>query len=150
MEKEVRQRERHQEAFRRERKRAVAHLERDIAADERVDSLRAQDREFIPRLCYQCLKCGIVQGWFTRRGSEHSVLCRLYRAARMMCDRNTLDTQRQHVRSKSRLDDFGGIDALLAEMREALVKETPDGAENLQAGGDGCVVQRKNQCTTLP
>src|SRR3954452_22496495 len=77
MEKEVRQRERHQEAFRREWKRALARLERDIAADERVDSLRGQGREFIPRLRYQCLECGIVQVWFARLGNEHSVLCRL-------------------------------------------------------------------------
>ena len=42
VEKEVRQRERHQEAFRRERKRAVAELKDDIAADERVDSLWRQ------------------------------------------------------------------------------------------------------------
>ena len=42
VEKEVRQRERHQEAFRRERKRAVAKLEGEVAADERVDSLWRQ------------------------------------------------------------------------------------------------------------
>jgi len=42
MEKEVRQLERHQEAFRRERKRAITELEGDIAADERVDSLWRQ------------------------------------------------------------------------------------------------------------
>src|ERR1700687_2922534 len=43
MEKEVRQRERHQEAFRRERKRALAELEGDIAANEYVDGLWRQD-----------------------------------------------------------------------------------------------------------
>src|SRR6476660_7056806 len=68
----------------------------------------------------------------------------------MMCYRDNLETQRQHVRRKSRLDDFGGIDALLAEMREALVKEAADGAENLQVVGDGCVVERKGHGVTLP
>ena len=42
MEKEVRQRERHQEAFRRERNRAVAELKADIATDERVDGVWRQ------------------------------------------------------------------------------------------------------------
>ena len=42
MEKEVRQRERHQKAFRRERKRAVAELEGDVAADKRIDGLWRQ------------------------------------------------------------------------------------------------------------
>ncbi len=68
----------------------------------------------------------------------------------MMCDRDNLETQRQHVRRKSRLDDFGGIDALLAEMREALVKEAADGTENLQVVGDGCVVELKGHGVTLP
>ena len=42
MEKEVRQREGHQEAFRRERNRALADFEDHIAADERVDSFWRQ------------------------------------------------------------------------------------------------------------
>src|ERR1019366_6633240 len=61
----------------------------------------------------------------------------------MMCDRDDLETERQHVRCKSRLDDFGRIDALLAEMCEALLKEAADGAENLEVVGDSCVVERK-------
>ena len=37
-----------------------------------------------------------------------------------MRDRDDLETEREHVSCKSRLDDFGRIDALLVEMREAL------------------------------
>ena len=45
MEKEIRQRKRHQEAFRRERKPSVADLKGDIAANERVDN---EQHEFLP------------------------------------------------------------------------------------------------------
>src|SRR5450432_4246917 len=68
----------------------------------------------------------------------------------MMCDRDDLETQRHHVRRQSRLDDFGGIDTLVAEMRQALLKETTDGAENLEIVGDSCVVERKGHGVGLP
>ena len=48
------------------------------------------------------------------------------------------------------LDDLGGIDALRSEMREALLKEAADGAENLEVVGDGCVVERKDHGVRLP
>jgi hypothetical protein len=68
----------------------------------------------------------------------------------MMCDRDDLETERKHVGRHPRLDDFSRIDALLAEMREALLEETADGAENLQVVGDGCVVERKGHGAGLP
>src|SRR6185312_4356343 len=46
VEKEVRQRERHQETFRRERRRASAEPEGDIAADQRIDRVWRQHRQF--------------------------------------------------------------------------------------------------------
>ena len=48
------------------------------------------------------------------------------------------------------LDEFGRIDALLAEMRQALLEEAADGAEDLQVVGDGCVVERKGHGVSLP
>ena len=36
---------------------------------------------------------------------------------------------------------FGRIDALFTEMREALLEEAADGAEDLQIVGDACVVE---------
>ena len=41
---------------------------------------------------------------------------------------------------KARLDDLGQINALFLEMREALLKEAADGAENLKVVCDGRVV----------
>ena len=58
----------------------------------------------------------------------------------MMCDRDDLETERLHVMRKARLDDFGRINALFLEMREALLKEAADGAENLKVVCDGRVV----------
>src|SRR5450755_1604558 len=66
MEKEVRQRERHQEAFCRERNGALADFEDHIAADKRVDSFWRQGGELISRLRNKCLKCGIIEFWFIR------------------------------------------------------------------------------------
>src|SRR6185369_3722315 len=61
----------------------------------------------------------------------------------MMRDRDDLEAERRHVRRQARLDELGRIDALVAEMRQALVEEAADGAENLQVVGDGGVVERK-------
>jgi hypothetical protein len=58
----------------------------------------------------------------------------------MMCDRDELETERVHVMRKARLDDLGQINALFLEMREALLKEAADGAENLKVVCDGRVV----------
>src|SRR5580658_194008 len=45
VEKEIRQRERHQKAFRREREREIASLKGDVTADQRIDGLRCPRRE---------------------------------------------------------------------------------------------------------
>ena len=37
-----------------------------------------------------------------------------------------------------------------SEMRETLLKEAADGAENLEVVGDGCVVERKSHGVPLP
>jgi hypothetical protein len=47
----------------------------------------------------------------------------------MMCDRDNLETERQHVGYKARLDDLGRINALFLEMREAFLEEAPDRTE---------------------
>jgi len=44
-------------------------------------------------------------------------------AARMLRDRDDLETKRLHVRRQPRLDDGFRIDALFAEMREAAVEK---------------------------
>src|SRR4051794_22121007 len=68
----------------------------------------------------------------------------------MMRDRDDLKTQWRHVGCQARFDDRGRIDALVAEMREALVVEAADGAENLQVVGDGRVVERKSHGVCFP
>src|SRR5215471_9854747 len=68
----------------------------------------------------------------------------------MMCDRDDLETERQHVGYKARLDDLGRINALFLEMRKAFLEEAADGAENLQVVCDGCVVERKGHGLGFP
>src|SRR5215472_19279002 len=68
----------------------------------------------------------------------------------MMCDRDDLETERQHFGYKARLDDLGRINALFLEMRKAFLKEAADGAENLQVVCDGCVVERKGHGVGFP
>ena len=51
---------------------------------------------------------------------------------------------------KARLDDLGRINALFLEMREALLEEAADGAENLKVVCDGRVLQRKGHGVSLP
>jgi hypothetical protein len=68
----------------------------------------------------------------------------------MMRDRDDLEAEREHVSCKSRLDDFGRIDALLVEMRKALFEEAADSAENLEVICDSCVVERKGYGVDLP
>src|SRR5476651_1570126 len=67
----------------------------------------------------------------------------------MMYDRHDLETERQHVRCKSRLDDLGRIDALLAEVCETFLQETADCAKNLEVVGDSCVIERKGHRVSL-
>src|SRR5215471_12689815 len=68
----------------------------------------------------------------------------------MMCDRDDLETERQHVGYKARLDDLGRINALFLEMRKAFLEEAADGAENLQVVCDSCVVERKGHGVGFP
>src|ERR1700761_8914301 len=68
----------------------------------------------------------------------------------MMRHRDDLEAQRQHVRSKPRLDHGGGIDALFLEMLEALVQVSADGAKDLEIVCYGGVVKRKGHGTGFP
>src|SRR3954454_12157923 len=77
------------------------------------------------------------------RRQEHATLCGLHSAARMMRDRDDLKTQRQHIRRKSGLDDFGQINGLLLEMCAAFFKKAADAPEYLEIIGDRRVVERK-------
>jgi len=53
---------------------------------------------------------------------------RLHRGRANDARPDDLETERQHVGRKPGDDDFGGVDALVAEMREAFLKAGADGA----------------------
>src|SRR6516165_1642537 len=68
----------------------------------------------------------------------------------MMCDRDDLETQGQHVRCKARIDHLGKVNALLPEMCEAFAKVPADGVKNLEVVCYGRVVKRKGHGVGLP
>jgi hypothetical protein len=47
-------------------------------------------------------------------------------------DGNDLETQRQHVRRQTRLDDGFRVDVLFAKIRQTTIEEAADGAEGLK------------------
>src|SRR6516165_1791500 len=68
----------------------------------------------------------------------------------MMCDRDDLETQGQHVRCKARIDHLGKVNALLPEMCEAFAKVPADGVKNLEVVCYGRIVKRKGHGVGLP
>jgi hypothetical protein len=58
-----------------------------------------------------------------------------------MRERDHLEAERQHIREQPGLDDLRRIDAIILEMREALVEKARSGAEDLQIVGNGGVVE---------